>query len=77
MTTSIPLSQLPLAYTGLPQVMEVQPFTRDIYDAPGVYLQKVEGCGYDVFTLTADEADKLGDMLKEAAAKTRAEFSRS
>jgi len=46
------------------------------YEKPGVTLQRVEGCGYDVTTLTPDEAERLGNLLIAAAKETRADFER-
>lgn len=53
---------------------EASGHTPDIHDEPGVYVQFIEGCGYDVYTLTPDEADTLADRIREAAAETRKAF---
>lgn len=47
----------------------------DIFDEPGVYVQFIEGCGYHPYTMTPDEADRLADRIREAAAKTREAFA--
>jgi len=41
---------------------------------PLVYLQKVEGCGYDVWSLTPDECDQVADALKAQAAQARKDW---
>lgn len=46
------------------------------YDAPGLWLQFVQGCGYTPYQLTANEADKLADILKKGAAKSRKSFKK-
>lgn len=71
---SVPLSLFPLAYDGKPQVLEVMPYSKDIHDAAGVYLQHREGCGYRVFDLTAAEAMELGMALIQSAQETANEF---
>ncbi len=75
MAKHIILSRLPAGYDGKKQRMEVMPFSKDIHDAPGIYLQKVEGCGYDVFELTPEEARALAALLEQAAKETQEEFS--
>jgi hypothetical protein len=46
---------------------EVLGFDPDINGEPGMYLQFVEGCGYDVYELTPDEARELaGELAAEA-----------
>lgn len=54
---------------------EVLAHTSDIYDEPGAYAQFIEGCGYDVYTMTPDEADVFADMLKAGAQASRNAFS--
>jgi hypothetical protein len=71
---TVPLSLFPLAYDGKPQVLEVTPYSKDIHDAAGVYLQHREGCGYRVFDLTPAEAMKLGTALIQAAQQSIGEF---
>ncbi len=61
-------------YTGLYEFLEVSAHDPDIHDEPGIYLQKVEGCGYDVWELTAEEADALAVILAAKAKETRAAF---
>ena len=64
---STPLTRHPTDYSGNFQRLEVMPFSPDIHDGPGVYLQSVEGCGYLVYELTPDEARKLAKSLIESA----------
>jgi hypothetical protein len=54
--------------------MEVLAHDPDIHDEPGVYLQKVEGCGYTVFELTPEEATILGTFLIEQAEESVTAF---
>ncbi len=71
-TVSIPLTQMLPSYTGKHKTMEVQPApcTQKELDSGGtpcIYLQRVDGCGYDVNELTAEEAFKIGTALVEAS----------
>jgi hypothetical protein len=79
MKDSIPLTQMPVNYTGYHDRLEVMAIDPDIHDAPsevpGVYLQHVEGCGYTVYRLTADEARFLGERLIAQAADSLKQFS--
>lgn len=63
---SIPLTRH-VGYDGNFKRLEVMPFSPDIHDGPGVYLQLVEGCGYHVHELTTEEARKLAKSLIESA----------
>jgi len=67
------LSQMD-CYAGK-MLAECMPFSPDIHKEPGMYLQFVEGCGYHVYTLTPDEADKLAEMLRQTAEQSRREFA--
>lgn len=49
-------------YAGKERV-NVNPFSYDIHDVPGVYLEFQEGCGYDPRELTPDEAIRVGEAL--------------
>lgn len=68
------LSKQKVAYDGNPQRLEIVPFSPDIHEAPGVYLQHVEGSGYIVFDLTPEEAYNLGTFLIRAAQKSLRDF---
>lgn len=68
----VPLSKMP-CYAGNIYV-EVTPFSPDLHDNEGIYLQFVEGCGYDVKTLTPNEAEILAKQLQLAAIRTRKSF---
>lgn len=72
MGNSIRLSQMD-CYTGKIRA-EVNAFGPDIHSQPGLYLQFVEGCGYDVKTLTPDEAEQLAELLLKSAFRTRKAF---
>lgn len=78
----IPLTEMKPGYDGRSLRLELYPQlpwldeakTIEHYENPGVVLQKVEGCGYDVTEMTADQADHLANQLLKAAAETRAAF---
>lgn len=71
--TQVPLTRLPLAYTGNPQTFNIKPFSPDIHNEPGLYLEHQEGCGYMPYELTPDEAIKIAQALIEAAKWVKAQ----
>ena len=74
MKNSFPLSKMD-CYAGK-QLVEVSDFSPDIHDEPGMYLQFVEGCGYTVYEITPDEAEKLAALLLAKAKETRKNFKK-
>ncbi len=67
----IQLSLMEPGYDKNLKRIEILGFEPDIHDIPGMYLQVVEGCGYQVYELTPDEARKLAsELLKEADNQT-------
>ncbi len=80
MSNSINLTLEKKAYNGCYRRAEVMPFSYEpepefrSFEAPGVYLQFVEGCSYDVYSLTAVEAERLAEILLKAVAESRSEF---
>ena len=74
MKTSIDLTEMNNGYDGKPTRLEVSSFTKEIHDRPGVYLQHVEGCGYNVYELNPDQALELAKILIEEANKSKKEF---
>lgn len=75
MDNTVELSEMNLGYDGKRKRLEVSGFSRDIHDRPGLYLQRVEGCGYDVYHLTLEEAERLAAILVQVVAEVRAEFA--
>lgn len=49
---------------------------KDIERGPGVYCQMIEGCGYNVYEMTADEAEKFAEILIQTAKKAREEHAK-
>lgn len=66
-TISVSLTETPINYTGTHDNMEIVAFDPDIHDTPGLYLQRVSGCGYDTTELTVGEARKIANALLSAA----------
>lgn len=66
----IELSKMP-CYAGLQQAEVMFNDGKTFNEPPNLYLQFVEGCGYTVYELTADEADKVAEMLVKAAKRMR------
>ena len=66
-TKQINLSLLPLSYTGNPQTFNVHPFSPEIHDEPGIYLEHQSGCGYSPYALTPIEARTIASALIAAA----------
>jgi hypothetical protein len=56
-----------VGYDGRPKAIEVLSFNKDIHNNPGVYLQRVEGCGYEVWEMTPEEAESVAKHLLQAA----------
>jgi hypothetical protein len=80
MKEHINLSMENNGYDGYPLRVEVLSKTYDPDNGiaggePGVYLQFVEGCGYDVRVLSVIEAEALASILKHVAAESRKSFS--
>jgi hypothetical protein len=77
----INLSMERKGYDGNPKRVEVMSMSYEpepevrVWDEPGVYLQFVEGCGYDVRVLSANEAEDLACHLLKAATESRFSFS--
>lgn len=71
---AVQLSQMRRGYDGNLKRLEVLGFSPDIHDHPGLYLQRVEGCGYDVIELTLEEANAVAKELLETIQSVRAEF---
>lgn len=62
----VPLTRLPLAYTGQHQTMNVHPFDPDIHTEAGIYLEHQEGCGYSPYELSLEEAERVANALLES-----------
>jgi hypothetical protein len=75
MSERVDLNAMKPGYDGRLKRAEISAHEPPIHDVPGVYLQFVEGCGYDVYELTPDEADAISKYLADAAVQTRAAFS--
>lgn len=56
-----------IGYNGCPKFIQVLSFSKGIHDEPGVYLQRVEGCGYEVWEMTPEEAESVAKHLLQAA----------
>jgi hypothetical protein len=67
MSQAIPLSKMKPGHNGRLKQAEVLGFDPDINGEPGMYLQFVEGCGYDVYEFTPDEARRLATELTAEA----------
>jgi hypothetical protein len=61
----MPLSLMD-CYAGKQQV-EIMTSEQDGTNEPLLYLQFVEGCGYDVYRLTMEEAFNIAEALRIAA----------
>jgi len=74
MTNEIELTEMKKGYDGRFTRLEVMDFTPEVHDGPedkpGVYLQRVEGCGYMVYDLTPEQAFALADILRAQAQKS-------
>jgi hypothetical protein len=66
-TVKVLLTQTPVNYTGTHDHMEITAHSPDIHAEPGLYLQRVEGCGYTVTELTLSEARRIAQALNNAA----------
>ncbi len=78
MEDSVSLSRMP-CYAGLQraEVIGGEPYRREGHPDldPYFYLQFVEGCGYTVYEITPDEADKLAAILTERAKYCRQAYA--
>ena len=72
---SVELTQMRRGYDGNHKRLEVSGFSPDIHEGPGLYLQVVEGCGYGVYELTLDEAERLSRILVRAVRDVRKAFA--
>jgi hypothetical protein len=63
-------------YCGGFKAIEVMGFSPEVNGpAPGVYVQFVEGCGYNGRHLTLSEAEQLIAILKRIVAQVKAEYN--
>ena len=82
MKDEIILTEMPKGYDGNYRRVEVMPFDYEpepefrAHSQPGLYLQFVAGCGYDVFPMTAGEAEALAAVLLRTASESRKSFER-
>jgi hypothetical protein len=74
MTRHVELTEMPRNYTGGFDKLEVLPFSVDCHDRSGMYVQHVSGCGYKVWEVTPDQAEKLAFILLNAAKQVRKDF---
>ena len=74
MKDSVDLTEMNNGYDGRPTRLEVSPFSNEIHEKPGVYLQHVEGCGYNVYELSPEQALELAELLIRAAKQTKKDF---
>lgn len=72
----IELTEMENGYDGVPTRLEVLEFSPDIHDEPGLYLQRVEGCGYYIMQMTPEQAETLAQELLEVAEESRAAFAK-
>lgn len=57
---------------------KVMPWTPDIHDErAGLYLDMIEGCGSNPYSMTPDEAEKVALALLAGAAETRAAYAKA
>ena len=73
----IELTEMKNGYNGKPTRLEVSALTPVVgQEYPAVYLQHVEGCGYTVYEMTAEQAEALAAELMEKAKKSRESFAK-
>lgn len=71
----IELTEMNNGYDGKPTRLEVSALTPDVGQKyPALYLQHVEGCGYYVLEMTAEQAETLAQELLDGAKESREAF---
>lgn len=72
----IELTEMKNGYDGRPTRLVVSALTPAVGQKyPALYLEHVEGCGYTVYEMTAEQAEALAAELLEKVEESRKSFA--